>query len=92
MNDKTREYIKDLLQTHPEAKSVNRGSSLKFCILAEGSANIYPRFGTTMEWDIAAGHAILKYAGGRITDISTGKELTYNKKDLRNHDFIACSS
>ena len=65
------------------------GSSIKFCKLAEGIADIYPRFGRTMEWDTAAGHAILKYAGGTIIDLETKKELAYGKKNFENGSFIA---
>ena len=65
------------------------GSSIKFCKLAEGIADIYPRFGRTMEWDTAAGHAILKYAGGALIDLKTKKELTYGKKNYQNGSFIA---
>ncbi len=65
------------------------GSSIKFCKLAEGIADIYPRFGRTMEWDTAAGHAILKYAGGALIDLKTKKELTYGKKNYQNDSFIA---
>ena len=65
------------------------GSSIKFCRLAEGLADIYPRFGRTMEWDTAAGHAILKYAGGSLIDLNTKKELVYGKKDYENGSFIA---
>ena len=65
------------------------GSSIKFCRLAEGTADIYPRFGRTMEWDTAAGHAILKYAGGSLIDLNTKKELLYGKEDYENGSFIA---
>ena len=65
------------------------GSSIKFCKLAEGIADIYPRLGRTMEWDTAAGHAILKYAGGSLIDLKTKKELTYGKKNYENGSFIA---
>jgi len=65
------------------------GSSIKFCKLAEGTADVYPRFGRTMEWDTAAGHAILKYAGGTLIDLKTKKELTYGKKNYENSSFIA---
>ena len=65
------------------------GSSIKFCRLAEGKADIYPRFGRTMEWDTAAGHAILKYAGGSLIDVNTQKELVYGKKGYENGSFIA---
>ena len=64
------------------------GSSVKFCVLAEGRADLYPRFGTTMEWDIAAGHAVLTAAGGSVRDLD-GAELTYGKPGLKNPHFIA---
>jgi 3'(2'), 5'-bisphosphate nucleotidase len=68
--------------------SISRGSSLKFCMVAEGKADIYYRSGPTMEWDTAAGHAILLAAGGMIFH----NALTYNKPDLRNGGFIALST
>ena len=72
------------------AERRSRGSSLKFCLLAKGEADLYPRFGPTMEWDIAAGHAILSAAGGCVTDV-TGRDFRYGKCDagFRNGPFIA---
>ncbi len=70
------------------------GSSLKFCEIAEGNADIYPRFGHTSEWDIAAGHIILEEAGGVIKDID-GNQILYkynNKETLINPDFIATNN
>lgn len=67
---------------------VPAGSSLKICRVAEGTADVYPRLGPTMEWDTAAGHAIAVAAGKKLTDWKTGRELRYNKKDLRNPWFI----
>ena len=64
------------------------GSSLKFCRLAEGVADIYPRFGTTMEWDTAAGHAVLAAAGGSVRQLD-GMPLRYGKAGFRNPHFIA---
>jgi 3'(2'), 5'-bisphosphate nucleotidase len=64
------------------------GSSLKFCRLAEGAADLYPRFGTTMEWDTAAGHAILAAAGGSVCGLD-GASLAYGKPGFRNPHFIA---
>ena len=64
------------------------GSSLKFCLVAEGVADIYPRFGPTSEWDTAAGHAVLRAAGGRVQDFE-GLELRYRKPDFRNGKFLA---
>jgi len=74
---------------NPEHNVLKIGSSIKFCKLAEGVADVYPRFGRTMEWDTAAGHAILKYAGGTLIDLNTKEELTYGKKDYENGSFIA---
>ena len=81
---KLQNYL-DRFQNH---KMVNMGSSLKICLVADGTAHIYPRLGPTMEWDSGAGHAVLKYAGGFLTDITTGDELIYNKEVLKNPDFI----
>ena len=67
---------------------ITRGSSLKICMVAEGKADVYPRFGPTMEWDTGAGHAIAKYAGKRFYRTDNGKELTYNKESLLNPYFI----
>ena len=64
------------------------GSSLKFCRIAEGKADIYPRLGRTMEWDTAAGHAILNFAGGMIVDLD-GNTLNYAKPGFENPPFIA---
>ena len=64
------------------------GSSLKFCLVAEGEADLYPRFGRTMEWDTAAGHAILRAAGGSVRTVE-GMELTYGKPGRDNPSFIA---
>ncbi len=69
-------------------KRVVAGSSLKFCRIAEGEADVYPRFGRTMECDTAAGHAILRFAGGRITD-RNGVELAYGKPGFENPHIIA---
>ena len=68
---------------------VRKGSAIKFFDLATGDADIYPRFAPTMEWDIAAGHAILKALGGTIINAHTNEPLTYNKKSLYNPHFIA---
>lgn len=69
-------------------ETVSAGSSLKFCLVAEGRADAYPRFGPTMEWDTAAGHAVLRAAGGSVHAVS-GEPLTYGKPAFRNPGFIA---
>lgn len=67
---------------------MSAGSSLKFCLVAEGKADIYPRFGPTMEWDVAAGHAVLLAAGGHVTTLD-GAPFLYRKPEFRNSGFIA---
>ena len=69
-------------------KTVNTGSSLKFCLVATGEADIYPRMGPTSEWDTAAGHAILIAAGGQMTQID-GSPFVYGKNNILNPHFIA---
>ncbi len=64
------------------------GSSLKLCLIASGEADLYPRLGTTMEWDIAAGHAVLRAAGGTVTTVG-GDEFLYGKPAYRNPHFVA---
>lgn len=74
-------------------ESFSVGSSLKFCMVAEGSADLYYRSGPTMEWDIAAGHAIVTGAGGEVyQDLECQKVFTYNKEDLLNGPFLATST
>ena len=68
---------------------INRGSSLKLCLIAEGAANMYPRLSPTMEWDIAAGQAIMETLGGIVYHAETGEPLRYNKENLTNPNFIA---
>jgi 3'(2'), 5'-bisphosphate nucleotidase len=68
-------------------QTVNMGSSLKLCLVAEGAAHLYPRLGPTMEWDTAAAHAVVNAAGGIVCDLK-GKELRYNKLDLHNPEFL----
>jgi len=87
-------------RSHPDAKTdellktlaikghTNAGSSLKFCLVAAGEADIYPRAGQTMEWDTAAGHAVLRAAGGKVTNWD-GTPFLYGKPDFRNGPFIA---
>lgn len=68
---------------------VPKGSSLKFLLIADGEAHIYPRLGPTMEWDTAAAHIILEEAGGKVINEETKAPLTYNKQNLLNPNFIA---
>lgn len=82
----------DFLKGHGITRCANSGSSLKFCKLAAGEADVYPRFGPTMEWDTAAGHAVLRAAGGEVVT-TEGAPFRYGKGELdfRNGDFIAAS-
>jgi 3'(2'), 5'-bisphosphate nucleotidase len=72
-------------------ESISAGSSLKFCLVAAGKADFYPRTGRTMEWDTAAGHGVLRFAGGEIRKMD-GNELTYGKAGFENPHFIAKKS
>ena len=82
------EVLATFLNDRPIAEIRNAGSSLKLCLVAAGEGDIYPRFGNTMEWDIAAGHAILSAAGGRITT-EDGEPMLYGKETMLNRHFIA---
>jgi 3'(2'), 5'-bisphosphate nucleotidase len=88
MNDETRLFIESLKDNGNEVEIVSKGSSLKLCLIAEGSADVYPRYAPTMEWDIAAGHAIVSASGGKVLHLNLEEELTYNKADLLNPWFI----
>ena len=89
MNDRTVEYIQSLKkESGKEIKLISKGSSLKFCLVAEGEAEIYPRFAPTMEWDTAAGQAICETVGLSCTSIRTGNPIKYNREDLLNGHFL----
>ena len=79
----------DYINRYRVAESVSAGSSLKFCLVATGEADFYPRLGPTMEWDTAAGHAVLKAAGGEVLEKSTHSPLRYGKPGFRNPHFLA---
>jgi len=76
-----------LLKKLGEHECISMGSSLKFCLVAEGAAHFYPRLGPTMEWDTAAAHAVVSEAGGVVHD-REGSDLRYNKPDLHNPEFF----
>jgi 3'(2'), 5'-bisphosphate nucleotidase len=88
MSPETQEFIDELKIKHHDLQLFSRGSSLKLCAVAEGSADVYPRFAPTMEWDTAAGQALVEAAGGKVLQVN-GEPLTYNRKDLLNPFFIA---
>jgi 3'(2'), 5'-bisphosphate nucleotidase len=88
LSDATGEFINEMRKKHGDVKLVSMGSSLKLCLVAEGSANCYPRFAPTMEWDTAAGQAICKMAGFKVIDYETKKEMVYNRENLLNNWFL----
>lgn len=88
MSPETAEYIDQLRRMYPMVGMTSVGSSIKICLVGEGSADIYPRFAPTMEWDTAAGHAIVKAAGKEIYQRDEQTLLTYNKENLLNPWFI----
>jgi len=77
--------LEEYLQTIPVGRRVKAGSSLKFCWVADGRADVYPRMGPTMEWDVAAGDCVYRQSG---QDAERPSPLTYNKPDLRNANFV----
>ena len=90
MSPETEAYVEALRKEHHDIEIVSKGSSPKLCLVAEGRADIYPRFGPTSEWDTAAGHAIVLASGGKVVLAEDeGKELMYNKEDILNPHFIA---
>jgi 3'(2'), 5'-bisphosphate nucleotidase len=84
------EYMEKLSQTRSEIEFVKSGSALKFCLVADGTADMYPRLAPTSEWDTAAGHIVVKESGKNVIQYGLEDELVYNKKDLLNPWFI-CS-
>jgi len=88
ISPKTEAYINDEKSKHAVVNIVSAGSSLKFCLVAEGSADAYPRFGPTMEWDTGAGHIIAAETGKKLVRCDTMDMLTYNKPNLLNPDFL----
>ena len=85
----TAAFLDRLRERYSELSFLAFGSSIKICMVADGTADIYPRLAPTMEWDTAAAHAILNAAGGRLIRHSSGQELQYNKPDLLNPWFVA---
>ena len=88
MSPETEEYISQLRKNHDKIQLISSGSSIKICLVAEGTADSYPRFAPTMEWDTAAGDAIARAAGRHVVDVHTGQPLVYNKEDLHNLWFL----
>ena len=89
LSPETEAYIEEMKQKHSRIEIASKGSSLKLCLIAEGKADVYPRFAPTMEWDTAAGHAIIRATGKEVWQADTRCPLQYNKTDLLNPWFIA---
>lgn len=88
MNDDTQNYVDQLKERFGDTEFISKGSSLKLCMVAEGEADVYPRFAPTMEWDTAAAHAVALAAGFQVTQKDEVTPLRYNKEDLTNPWFI----
>lgn len=88
LSSETTVFIQNLEQQYAGVNLVSAGSSLKFCLVAEGKAHLYPRFAPTMEWDTAAGHLIATEAGADVTIYPSGEPLLYNRENLVNPYFL----
>ena len=82
------DFVQTMKDKYGEVKFIPAGSALKFTLIAEGSAHIYPRLSPTMEWDTAAGQCVVEQSGGAVLRLSDKMPLDYNKRDLHNPDFI----
>ena len=82
-------FVEEKRKEYGEVEFISAGSSLKLCLVAEGRADIYPRTGPTMEWDTAAGQAVVENAGGKVLQYETEQPLLYNKENLLNPWFVA---
>lgn len=92
MSQETLDFVEALKTTGQQVEIVSKGSSLKFCLVAEGNADIYPRFAPTMEWDTAAGQAICNAVGVDVISEDTKAPLLYNKENLLNPWFVVSKS
>lgn len=88
LTPETEQFVKEARTNYSKVEMVSKGSSIKMCLVAEGLADVYPRFAPTMEWDTAAGHAIVRAAGGEIYRTDVYEPLHYNKENLLNPWFI----
>lgn len=88
MNEETESFLETYRAKHGEVAILSKGSSLKMCMVAEGLADVYPRFAPTMEWDTAAGQAVVEAAGFKMLEKVSREPLRYNKEDLLNPHFI----
>ena len=88
MSKETEEYVAEMRNKHGNVNLISKGSSLKLCMVAEGTAECYPRFAPTMEWDTAAGQAICEHAGFEVLDWKTKETMLYNREELLNNWFL----
>ena len=88
LSKETLNFIEEIKRDNKDVHLISKGSSLKLCLVAEGSADCYPRFAPTMEWDTAAGQAICEHAGFKVIDWETKEKLLYNRPKLLNNWFV----
>ena len=88
LNTETIRFLEGLKKEFKKLEYATTGSALKFCLVAEGKADIYPRFAPTMEWDTAAGQALCTAVGLKVIDQQTQKPIVYNRENLMNAHFI----
>lgn len=88
MSQETLDFVETIKKEGKDVEVVSKGSSLKFCLIAEGNADVYPRFAPTMEWDTAAGQAICNAVGVEVISQETNQSLLYNKENLLNPWFL----
>lgn len=89
LTEETETYIEKIRKEHDDVKLMSKGSSLKICMIAEGLADVYPRFAPTSEWDTAAGHAVAVASGAKVVQAPHEQDaLEYNKEDILNPWFI----
>jgi 3'(2'), 5'-bisphosphate nucleotidase len=88
MSEETMAFVSGIEKQGKKIDFLSIGSSLKLCLVAEGAADVYPRFGPTMEWDTGAAHAVALYAGRQVLDAGSMQPLAYNKESLLNPSFI----
>lgn len=83
-SSETESYLKQLAQQYSKVETISSGSSIKMCLVAEGAADVYPRLSYSMEWDTAAGEAIVKYSGAHVEVYPSKVQMQYNKQQLKN--------
>jgi 3'(2'), 5'-bisphosphate nucleotidase len=88
LSPETKDYIEKLKEKYDKVEVVSKGSSLKLCMVADGTADVYPRFAPTMEWDTGAGQAICEIAGYKVVNYPDMTPLRYNRKNMLNGWFI----